>query len=170
MYTHTRHNIGFRVGEHLSKQFNAQHKGNRCHAHLTLLSDVSAYVALPQTYMNESGKCVQALMSYYKWKPYECLVVVDELDLPFGKLRLKQDGSAGTHNGLKSIVSSIGTQFIRLRIGIGPKPPLWDSADFVLSKFSKEEETRLPDILERSSACIHTLLTDSLDKAMNQFN
>ncbi len=171
-YQSTRHNIGFRVGERLIKTFGIQARGKKFHSLYFegTVQTTSVRVLFPQTYMNESGKAVHAILSFYKKSPTECLVIADELDLLFGTIRLTESGSAGTHNGLKSIVQAIGTQFVRLRVGIGPKPAHLDCADFVLSPFDSLEESKMEMLLEKSVSCIETAISSSIQVAMNMFN
>ena len=126
----------------------------------------------PQTYMNISGEAVSCLTSKYEIEATKSLIVIsDDLALPFGSIRLRQRGSAGGHNGLKSIIASLGTnEFMRLRIGIQPEHPLSDSKKFVLSEFAREEKRALDEILERSAQAVRSVIGDGIAKAMSLFN
>jgi PTH1 family peptidyl-tRNA hydrolase len=122
--------------------------------------------------MNDSGQAVAGLRQWYKLDPAsELLVIYDELDLPFGALRLRMRGSAGTHNGMRSIVRLLGTEeFPRLRIGIGAGPPGRDAARYVLSRFTPEEEQALPGILERAADAVELVAREGFVAAMNRVN
>ena len=126
----------------------------------------------PQTYMNLSGNCVSEVISWYKPEPEETLVVYDDIDLPLGKLRMRKKGSAGTHNGMRSIVSLCGRDdFPRLRVGVGAKPPQWDLADYVLSHYQEgeEQETQFAAFL-KAAEVIRVMWTQGLDRAMQLAN
>ena len=116
-------------------------------------------VAKPQTYMNESGRAVGALLRFYKIPVEQLLVIFDDLDLPFGAIRLRADGGAGGHNGMRSIIQQLGgNQFARLRIGIGRPPGRMDPAAFVLQDFSRDEAAELDALLDRAGQAIDTFL------------
>jgi len=126
---------------------------------------------LPQTYMNLSGEAVQLVKAFYKIDTPNILVIFDDFELDFGTLRIREKGSAGTHNGMKSIITTLNTpNFPRLRIGIGPKPEQMDTTAFVLGKFSEEESKKLPEICERVTQSIATIMTFGVATAMNQHN
>lgn len=152
-YTTHRHNVGFRVGEGLAEALNFSKIGNK-HKSIVyqgLIHTQSVLILFPQTFMNLSGDAVQAAMHFYKLTLEDLLVIYDDFDIPFGTLRMRLKGSPGTHNGMKDIVLKLGSnEFPRLRIGIGPKPERGDVSDFVLSSFSKQEETLLPDIYQQA--------------------
>jgi PTH1 family peptidyl-tRNA hydrolase len=167
-YERTRHNIGFRLVESLAgprgewKDFRGL--GRTCKADGVMLAE-------PLTFMNESGRFVQAVASFYKIEPFELLVCYDEIALALGRLRLRPSGSSGGHNGMKSIIESLGGEgFPRLRVGVGPQPAGVDSAAWVLGRFSADEEKRLPDILEAAAEAVFTAATRGIDEAMNRFN
>ena len=127
----------------------------------------------PQTYMNLSGEAVACLVAKHKLSPpgENLIVISDDLALPFGKIRIRARGSAGGHNGLKSIIASLGTdEFTRLRIGIQPDHPIADPKRFVLDPFSKAVRTEVEKILERSAEAVHTILRDGVLKAMTEYN
>ncbi len=167
-YEQTRHNVGFLVADRLAKDSDWKWFQND----LGLWTKVaSVYVVKPMTYMNESGRCVQPFARFYKIKPEEVLVVYDEIALPLGRLRIRAGGSAGGHNGMKSIISSLGTdKFPRLRIGIGPQPAFIDSAAYVLQRFKSSEQPALEEALDKSAAAVQELAEKPLDAVMNRYN
>ena len=179
-YEHTRHNTGFMAldsardlwGENerfgnwsFVKKFNAQiSEGKIGHRKIILLK--------PQTFMNESGISVKAALFFYKIKTSDCIIAYDDIDLPFGSIRLRLGGSSGGHKGIQSIIQQIGTENVsRLRIGINPnhrKVP--DAKTFVLKKFSKEEHQKLREIFKNCEQALAMACTDSFSKAMNLYN
>lgn len=167
-YERTRHNVGFRIVELLAagepwKDFK-QGPGRFARRGPLLLAE-------PLTYMNDSGLFLQPFAAFYKVAPSELLVCYDEIALPFGQLRLRPSGSAGGHNGMKSIIQSLGSDaFPRLRFGVGPQPPGVDSAQWVLQRFAGGEEKALPERLEAAAAAVLTAAEDGLEPAMNRFN
>ncbi|MCU0491537.1 MAG: aminoacyl-tRNA hydrolase [Chloroflexaceae bacterium] len=173
-YERTRHNIGFGCVNQLAKRHGLSFDGKRANARIAEGNIAGQRVALarPQTFMNLSGQAVSGLRAWYKINPAtELLVIYDDVDLPFGKLRLRQRGSAGTHNGMRSIVGQLGNQeFPRLRVGIGQPPPGRDIVGYVLGRFSKEEETELPNIYDATADAIEVLLREGLTAAMNRYN
>ena len=173
-YERTRHNTGFRVADRLAAQLHVKIDRLKCKA-LTRFVDYEGLRVLlvePQTYMNASGAAVSALATYYKVKPERILVIFDDISLPVGRVRVRRDGSAGGHNGIKSIIQSLGTdRFPRVKVGVGAKPhPDYDLADWVLSKFSAQEEKALEPALEHAAAAALTVLTDGVDKAASAYN
>jgi PTH1 family peptidyl-tRNA hydrolase len=150
-YIMTRHNAGFLVLDALVAQYglHAQKTDFKSILFRGDIEGVDTLVAFPQTYMNLSGTAVRSIVSYYKIPLTELLVIFDDLDLPFGNLRFRPSGSAGTHNGMKSIIEQmVSTEIPRLRIGIGPKPPEEETSAFVLAPFSLVEKKHLPDICQ----------------------
>ncbi len=157
-YARNRHNIGFRVGEVLCQKYHFEKGAKKHHSAVFegVIGTQKCVLLFPQTFMNVSGSAVQSAFQFYKLPLSHILVVYDDFDIPFGTLRFKEKGSAGTHNGMKDTVLKLGsTDFPRLRIGIGPKPPHGDTADFVLSNFTKEEESKLPDMCNEASLKIY---------------
>lgn len=130
-------------------------------------------LAKPTTYMNNSGEAVRALMSFYKIEPTDLYVIYDDIDLPIGTLRIRPDGSSGTHNGMKSLVEHLGTQnFPRIRIGIESRPensPI-DTSDYVLGTFTAEERKTIAPAIAAACDAIETCLTKGVDEAMNTYN
>ena len=174
-YETTRHNLGFMLVDHLAASARAAVKRKDCRSLVgrAVLAGESVELVKPQTYMNISGEAVACLIAKLEaFKAAGDLIVIsDDLALPFGTIRLRPKGSAGGHNGLKSIIARCGTdEFIRVRIGIQPEHPIGDAARFVLEDFSRTERLALPDILDRASAAVLTVLTDGIERAMAEFN
>jgi PTH1 family peptidyl-tRNA hydrolase len=173
-YAATRHNIGFQCVNHLAKQHGLDFRSKRAKARIAEgnIAGQRVVLARPFTYMNLSGQAVVGLRNWYKIDPArELLIIYDDLDLPFGKLRLRQRGGPGTHNGMKSIIGLLGSQdFPRLRVGIGSPPPQWDTKGYVLGRFTSEEQDALPDLYERVATATETILRDGFTAAMNEFN
>lgn len=178
-YNWTRHNIGFECLNHLHSQFNSQSlQGNlavqskfegqfvKCQ-----VDGRDVRLVWPLTYMNQSGRCVSQFMRFYRIEPKNVLVICDDLSLPLGRLRLRKSGSSGGQKGLDDILRCAGTQDIpRLRIGIDPTPAHWDTADYVLSKFTTSEMESVKISLERSASAVRRWLAVGIDKAMSEFN
>ncbi len=173
-YEKTRHNVGFRAVELAAGQLKTKIDRLKFKALTRLVTWNGQKLLLvePQTYMNLSGAAVSALASYYKVKPERILVIFDDISLPVGRIRIRRDGSAGGHNGIKSIIQSLGTdQFPRVKVGVGAKPhPDYDLADWVLSKFSAQEEKALAPALENAAAAAFLLMEQGVEKAASTYN
>ena len=173
-YAHTRHNIGFDGLDALATRHQLAFRGKRANSLLAegLIADQRVALVKPQTFMNLSGQAVTALCSWYKLDPAQALLVVyDDMDLPFAKLRFRERGSAGTHNGMRSLVAQLGGNvFPRLRVGIGQAPGKMDAAAYVLSRFSKDEEAERPQLLATIADAIEVVLREGLTPAMNRYN
>ena len=172
-YVKTRHNIGFRAVDELADRYRLRFDEKRGKARITdgTIAGQRVAIAKPFTFMNLSGQTVTALKQWYKIDTANILVVYDDLDLPFGTLRLRQRGSAGTHNGMKSIVQLLGSQdFPRLRIGIEQTPTGWDTVNYVLSRFSREQEEQMPQVLGAAADAIEIVLREGVEAAMNRYN
>ena len=173
-YEHTRHNVGFRAVELAAGQLKTKIDRLKFKALTRLVTWNGQKLLLvePQTYMNLSGAAVSALATYYKVKPERILVIFDDISLPVGKIRIRRDGSAGGHNGIKSLIQSLGTdQFPRVKVGVGAKPhPDYDLADWVLSKFSAQEEKALAPALENAAAAAFLLMEQGVEKAASAYN
>ncbi len=173
-YDNTRHNVGFRVSELMAKELSIKIDRLKCKALTRQVTRNGRKLLLvqPQTYMNLSGAAVSALATYYKIKPEHILVIFDDISLPVGRIRVRRDGSAGGHNGIKSIIQSLGTdQFPRVKVGVGEKPhPDYDLADWVLSKFSAQEEKALVPALENAAKAAMAVVEQGVDKAASQYN
>ncbi len=173
-YENTRHNAGFQVIDALADRGNFPVQRLKFHA-LTNTATVGGQGVLvmkPVTYMNLSGQAVGEAARFYKISPDHVLVISDDVDLPLGKLRIRKGGSAGGHNGLKSIIQHLGTdQFPRLKVGVGSKPhPDYDMADWVLGKLQGEDKKIMDDAAVRAAQAVECLLSQGIDRAMNQFN
>lgn len=173
-YEHTRHNAGFMVADELGEQKNIpiQKLKFRALTNTAELGGEKALIMKPVTYMNLSGEAVRQAADFYKIPPERVLVVSDDVSLPPGKLRIRRSGSAGGHNGLKSIIQHLGTdQFPRIKVGVGDKPhPDYDMADWVLGKFSAADEKIMSDSVKRAAQAVECYIGDGPDKAMGRFN
>lgn len=173
-YEHTRHNVGFRAVELAAKAAGVKIDRLKFRAltRQTAIAGQKVLLVQPQTYMNASGAAVSALATYYKVKPERILVLFDDISLPVGRLRIRRDGSAGGHNGIKSIIQSLGTdQFPRIKIGVGAKPhPDYDLADWVLSKFSAQEEKALEPAIGWAAEAVEAVLKNGIEKAAAAYN
>ncbi|MBU1124407.1 MAG: aminoacyl-tRNA hydrolase [Candidatus Omnitrophica bacterium] len=174
LYAGSRHNIGFRVIKSLAKQLQVPlRRQHLCHA----LGGIGTYertkilLALPLTYMNLSGKAVRALLEKEKIHPSQMLVIYDDVDLEFGRLKIRAQGSDGGHRGISSIIEELGhNSFCRLRIGIGRPSSRVPVAEYVLGAFSKTQQRELPRIIEEAADCGKNWATDGITKAMNTWN
>ena len=168
-----RHNVGYMVVDLLAERMGARFKAHKARADVVegRLGDVRVVLAKPRVYMNESGGPVAALRDFFKVPLDRLAVVHDELDLPYGGLRLKLGGGDNGHNGLKSIRRSLGSgEFNRVRLGIGRPPGRMDPATFVLRDFGAAERKDLPLEVDRAADAVESLVTDGLEKAQNSFN
>ena len=172
-YQGNRHNIGFRLLNYLSDRLGVAFSGLESKS-LVTKSDYHGHrliLVKPQTYMNLSGQAVESLVRFYKIPLEQVMVVFDDVDLPFGALRLRPAGGSGGQKGMQSIIDRLGTQDIpRLRMGIDRPPGRMEAADYVLQDFSKSETELLPGILARAADALLTYIRESLEVAMNQFN
>lgn len=169
-YAGTRHNIGFDVLDEVARRWHVQLRPWKSVADMAVVSNRGVVLVEPQTYMNLSGDAVSRIAAFHKLEPTDVLVVVDEVQLPLGRLRVRRNGSAGGHNGLKSIIQHIGAEFPRLRIGVGRGDPKWDLADHVLSKFGREEREAVADLVSRAADAVELFAGEGLDVVMNRFN
>jgi len=169
-YAGTRHNIGFDVVDEVARRWNVQLRPWKSVADVVVVSARGAVLVEPQTFMNLSGDAVSRLSAFHKLMPEDVLVVVDEVQLPVGRLRARRSGSAGGHNGLKSIIQHIGTEFPRLRIGIGRGDPKWDLADHVLSRFARDERDTVANAVSRAADAVELFVEDGLEAVMSRFN
>lgn len=173
-YTGTRHNIGFMCLETLASRHGIQGKSHpRFRAMLGQgrIGSVPVLLAQPLTYMNLSGESVQAIRAFYKIADADILIIYDDTALPFGRVRFRPDGSAGSHNGMKSIIQYLGTQTIpRLRVGVGEPPPQWALRDYVLGQFTPEEQAQLPHFTAQCADAMACWLSRGMEPAMNTFN
>ncbi len=172
-YVRNRHNAGRMVAERLADRMGAKFKRHRARADIAegTLAGVPVTLAIAHSYMNLSGGPVAALRDFYKVPPGRIVVIHDELDVPFGEIRLKLGGGAGGHNGLRSVSASLGSKdYYRVRLGIGRPPGRMDPAAFVLRDFSAAERKELPLLIEQAADAVEALLSDGLEPAQNQFH
>ena len=173
-YENTRHNVGFLVADELAERQNApiQRLKFKALTNLLTISGEKVLVMKPVTYMNLSGEAVRQAADFYKVPPDHVLVVLDDTALAVGKLRVRRGGSAGGHNGLKSIIQHLGTdQFPRLRVGVGEKPhPDYDLADWVLGRFTGEDKKAIDAAVKRAADGVECILKDGLEQGLNRFN
>lgn len=172
-YEATRHNIGFdaitRIADdhHISMDM----KKHKAICGKGIIGSERILLAQPQTYMNLSGESVRELLDFYKVTNHEIIVIYDDISLDVGQLRIRKKGSAGGHNGIKNIIQHLGTdEFMRIKVGVGDKPKDWDLADYVLSRFPKEDEEKIREALMKTSKACDTIITKGIEEAMNLYN
>lgn len=173
-YENTRHNVGFMTADALGERLHKPIQRLKFRALTNVVEYGGCRVLLmkPTTYMNLSGEAVREACQFYKLPPERVLVVSDDVSLPVGKLRLRRSGTAGGHNGLRSIIGQLHSdQFPRLKIGVGQKPhPDYDMADWVLGKFSKEDRKAIDAAIDRALDAIECVFSQGMDRAMSQYN
>jgi peptidyl-tRNA hydrolase, PTH1 family len=172
-YEYTRHNLGFMLVDLLAERAGARVTRQESQALVGQgsLAGVPVLLAKPQTYMNLSGESVKPLAARHGAAPPDVIVAVDDLALPFGKIRVRPGGSAGGHNGLKSIIARLGTpEFPRVRMGIAPDHPLADAKRFVLQAFPRGARKEVDEMLHVAADAVESVLTDGLERAMQRFN
>lgn len=173
-YDGTRHNVGFAAIDQLAEELRVpvQKLKHRALTQTVELGGAKVLLMKPITYMNLSGEAVGEAARFYKVPADHVLVISDDVSLPVGKLRVRRGGSAGGHNGLKSIIQHLGTdQFPRVKIGVGQKPhPDYDMADWVLGKFAGEDQKTIAAAVEKAGRAVECCIHDGPDRAMNQFN
>ena len=172
-YAGSRHNIGFAVTEELAERHGIRLTDGKFRGRYGtgIIGGVKVMIVQPMTFMNESGACIGPLASYFNAEPEDVLVVYDDVALDTGRLRIRKSGSAGGHNGMKSIISHLGSQdFPRVRVGVGKKPEQMDLADHVLGHFPKEELPVIREAVKEAADAVEAILADGIDIAMNKFN
>ena len=173
-YEHTRHNIGFMTVDKLAEENNFNFNKNKFEAQIGEfgIGDKRILVIKPQTYMNNSGRSVEKVASFYKINPENIIVIQDDISLDVGKLRMRRKGSHGGHNGMRDIIELLGTDNImRVKMGVGAKPhPDYDLASWVLGKFPKEQEKDLESGIDRGVKAIKEIVLRGIDSAMNKYN
>ena len=174
-YARTRHNAGFETLEVLSRRWGVEINKKKLNGLVaeTTYNGHRVVLVLPQTFMNASGECVQPILQWYKAPLANLLVIYDDIDLPLGKLRVRKSGSAGTHNGMRSILQCIGGQqgFPRVRVGVGAKPEGWDLADWVLSTYRlTEERAEIEKAFAKAADVVEDWLKNGMDHAMQLGN
>lgn len=173
-YERTRHNMGFDtvdelVDRHRIPGSGIQHKAMYGKG---MIAGERVILAKPLTYMNLSGDSVREFINYYKIDPEtELIVIYDDIDLEPGQIRIRKKGSAGGHNGMKSIIAQLGTQnFYRIKVGVGAKPAGWDLADYVLGRFSAQEREEVDKAIGEAANAVEVILSEGIDAAMNKYN
>lgn len=173
-YEATRHNMGFDVVDRLVEEYRIPQGGVKFNAMYGkgIIGGQQALLMKPLSYMNLSGGPVRDMANYFKIDPEtEMIVIYDDIDLDPGQLRIRKQGSAGGHNGIKDLIQKLGTQkFIRIRVGVGAKPKDWDLADYVLGRIPGEERKLVDEAQERACKAVETILSEGVDAAMNEFN
>ena len=174
-YRDTRHNVGFKVADEIARRHSLTFALAPSQIPETFVvkrfGDAPMLLAKPLTFMNRSGDAVAALARYYDIAPADLLIVVDDIDLAFGRLRARARGSAGTHNGLRSVVDRLGTtEFPRLRLGVGRGDARRDLADHVLSKFERDEASALDEFIARAADAAEMFAVADIGKVMNVYN
>ena len=167
------HNSGYMVLEILSQRHKIAIDRIRCKGKMGQgqIGGQKCLLLKPATFMNLSGRSVQAALAYYKIPVARCVVVYDDVDIPVGQVRIRERGGPGTHNGMRSVVGDLGSEeFPRVRVGIGPQPEQWDIADFVLSDIPEASREAFWQALSRAADAVGMILGDGLDKAMNFYN
>ena len=173
-YEKTRHNMGFRVIDLLAEKYHIDMnmKKHKAVCGTGVIEGRKVMLLKPQTFMNLSGESIREAVDFYKIDPEtELIVIYDDISLAPGNLRIRKKGSAGGHNGIKSIISHLGTNvFPRIKVGVGEKPSGYDLADYVLGHFQGDEKKLMEEAYDRAAAAVAEILTDGPDKAMNDFN
>ncbi|MDD3278494.1 MAG: aminoacyl-tRNA hydrolase [Lachnospiraceae bacterium] len=173
-YEGTRHNAGFDTIDYLIDRYRILSSGVKFKAMYGkgVIAGQKVILAKPLTYMNASGESVAELINYFKVDPESELVIIyDDITLEPGNIRVRKKGSAGGHNGIKSIIAQTGTdQFKRIRVGVGEKPKNWDLADYVLSSCKGEERSQMEEGIAHAAKALEMILMDDIDGAMNQYN
>lgn len=171
-YAKTRHNVGFEVINNLQKELNITMEREKFQGLLSekTIDGEKVLFLKPLTFMNLSGNSIVAVVNFYKIDPKKDMIVIyDDMDLPVGKLRVKEKGSSGGHNGIKSIISHLGDEFLRIKCGIGK--PKDNTIDFVLGQFSKSEQEEVTMMIENASKCVIDIIQDiEMGKIMQKYN
>ena len=173
-YEHTRHNIGFDTIDALSEKYRIPLKQNKFKGLYGKgkIEGKDVILVKPQTFMNASGDCIAPLLHFYKVDPNtHFFVIFDDISLEPGNIRVRAKGSAGGHNGIKSLIAKLGTEgFARIKVGVGEKPQGWDLADHVLGRFSKEDRIKIEAAIEKAETAAELILDGQIAEAMNRFN
>ena len=173
-FVRTRHNIGFDVIDALADKYNISvtDKKHKALCGSGVIEGMKVLLVKPQTYMNLSGESVAEVMNFYKLDPDEEMIVIfDDISLEPGRIRIRKKGSAGGHNGIKSIIAMTGTQgFSRIKVGVGEKPQGWDLADHVLGRFSSEDRAKVEEAIGHAMDAAVLMMQGETDKAMNIYN
>ena len=169
-YAGTRHNVGFAAIDEAARRASVTFETAPADALMARIRSREVLLVKPLTFMNESGQAIGELLRYFKIDVADLLVVVDEVQLPLGRLRARARGSAGGHNGLKSVIQHVGDEFARLRLGVGRGDSRRDLADHVLAKFEKDEAEDVARMIDRATDASEVFVTAGIAAVMNQFN
>lgn len=172
-YEKTRHNAGFDTIDILADRLGISltEKKHRAYCGKGIIGGERVLLLKPQTYMNNSGESLRDAADFYKVEPEQILIIYDDISLDPGQLRIRKKGSAGGHNGIKSIIAHLGSQdFPRIKIGIGAKPERMDLADYVLSRFSPAEREKMEEAFKEGAEAVQMFLLEGADAAMNRYN
>ena len=172
-YAQTRHNAGFEAIDRLAARLEISVFRSRVRAMVAeaRINEERVVLVKPQTFMNLSGDCVAEAMRWYKVGPQDTLIIADDIDLPLGTLRVRPFGGAGTHNGWRDILLKTGSdRFPRVRIGTGAKPPEWDLADWVLSRYTPEERKIMESAFDRAASAAESFVIRGIEETMNVYN
>lgn len=173
-YKRTRHNIGFEVAAHIAQENKIELKNNnrfRAFVGEGRICGIHTLIVLPMTYMNLSGESVRAVVDFYKLTPADIVVVYDDVNLDVGDIRVRERGSAAGQKGMLNIISRLKTEeFARVRVGVGSKPPGFTLADYVLSRFLKEEEEDIAHAIVQASNALEKIIAGDITSAMNTYN
>ncbi len=172
-YAGTRHNVGFCVIDELSDRFNIRVNEHKHKALIGkgMIGGEKVILVKPQTFMNLSGESIRQVMDFYKLDSSDLIVIYDDISLDVGQLRIRTKGSAGGHNGIKSIISHVGSQvFDRVRVGVGEKPERMDLADYVLGVFSRDDQEKIREAIRDGASAVEKMLSEGTEKAMNIYN
>lgn len=173
-YENTRHNVGFMAIDALAEKYgiSMSEKKHKAICGTGVIEGVKVLLVKPQTYMNLSGESVGEVMNFYKLDPEEDMMVIfDDISLAPGNIRIRKKGSAGGHNGIKSLIAHMGTQaFLRIKIGVGEKPSGWDLADYVLGHFSEDDTVKIKEIMPDVINATVLMAQGDVQKAMNDYN
>lgn len=172
-YENTRHNAGFLTIDYLANKFGIDVRKSKFKSLYGqgVISGQKVMLVKPQTYMNNSGEAVREIKNFYKFDMDKLIVIYDDIDIEFGTIRIRKKGSAGTHNGMKSIIYQIqDDKFPRIKIAVGKKPEYMDLANFVLSGFTEKEAEVISEEIKLAADSIETMIESSIDMSMNKFN
>lgn len=172
-YTFTRHNAGFLAIDYISQKHNIEIKKLKHKAMIGegIISGKKVVLAKPQTFMNLSGESIRELVSWYKVEQKNIIVIYDDVSMPVGSLRIREKGSAGGHNGIKSIILNLNSdEFPRFKLGINEKPSEYNLADYVLGKFTSTEQKVMFDTFEKANLAVQEFITNGIQSAMNKYN
>ena len=173
-YEKTKHNMGFQVIDLLADKYHIEmnQKKHKAICGTGIIEGVKVLLLKPQTFMNLSGESIRDAVDFYKIDPEtELIVIYDDIDLEPGQLRIRKQGSAGGHNGIKDIIRQLGTEkFLRIKVGVGAKPKGWDLADHVLGRFSTEDRKLVDEAIAKAAKAVDIIISQGTDAAMNEYN